>query len=110
MHPWLAGLRHDLLKRAVWPARDLQALGQQDLEALKDGLLRLVDDEGNEITALDLFARLWRTAPAGAALGAFEAALQRAVAGLALPWPAPLNAVLALEPAFEALARSVEGK
>jgi hypothetical protein len=110
MHRWLTELRHDLLKRAVWPARDLQALGQQDLEALRDGLLRLVDDEGNEVSALVLFAQRRGTAPPGTACEAFERALHKAVAALDEPWPAPLHAVLALEPAFEALARSVEGK
>jgi hypothetical protein len=110
MHPWLATVRHDLLKRAVWPARDLQALGQRDLAALQDGLLRLVDDEGNEVTALALFTRLRETAPPRAASDGFEEALRKAVAALEQPWPAPLHAVLALEPAFEALARSVERK
>jgi hypothetical protein len=110
MHPWLATLRHDLLKRAVWPARDLQALGQRDLAALQDGLLRVLDEEGNEVTALELFARLRKTAPPGAALEGFEQALREAVAALEQPWPAPLHAILALEPAFEALARSVERK
>ncbi|HEX4385880.1 MAG TPA: hypothetical protein VH083_23140 [Myxococcales bacterium] len=110
MHPWLADLRHDLLKRAVWPARDLQAFGQQDIEALRDGLLRLTDDEGNEVSALLLFAQRRRTAPPGAACDAFERAVHKAIAALDEPWPAPLHAVLALEPAFEALARSVEGK
>ena|SRR5579859_4948139 len=110
MHPWLAAVRHDLLKRAVWPARDCLALKQQDLEALREGLLRLTDGEGEEVTALGLFARLRETAPEGAALDGFEAALRAAVAALEKPWPAPLHAVLALEPAFEALARSVERK
>jgi hypothetical protein len=110
MHSWLAIVRHDLLKRAVWSARDLAALRQRDLQALQQGLLNLTDDEGNDITALQLFARLRETAPKGAALDGFEAALRSAVAALDQPWPAPLRAVLALEPAFEALARSVERK
>jgi|SRR5450432_860127 hypothetical protein len=110
MHPWLATVRHDLLKRAVWPARDLLALGQRDPEALKEGLLQLTDDEGREVTALQLFAQLRLTAPEGSGLDAFESALRKAVTALEQPWPAPLHAVLALEPAFEALARSVERK
>jgi hypothetical protein len=110
MHPWLATVRHDLLKRALWPARDLQALGQRDVEALRDGLLRLADDEGNEVTALVLFERLRVTAPSGADVAAFATALRQAVAALEQPWPAPLEAVLALEPAFAALARCVERK
>jgi hypothetical protein len=110
MDPWLAIVRHDLLKRAVWPARDLAALRQRDLQALQQGLLQLTDSEGNDITALQLFAQLRGTAPKGAACDGFEEALRKAVAALELPWPAPLQAVLALEPAFEALARSVERK
>ena len=110
MHPWLAAVRHDLVKRALWPARDQRDLGQRDVEALREGLLRLRDDEGREVTALQLFATLRETAPAGAACDAFEAALRRAVAALDEPWPAPLDAVLALESAFSDLARSVDGR
>jgi hypothetical protein len=112
MHPWLAAVRHDLVKRAVWPARDQLALGRRDSAALRDGLLRLADDEGRDTTALQLFAHLRRTAHPGSetACAAFESALARAVETLAQPWPAPLHAVLALEPAFDALARAVERK
>jgi hypothetical protein len=110
MHPWLAAVRHDLLKRAVWPARDQRDLGQRDVEALRQGLQRLSDDEGRPATALQLFARLRGSAPAGADCDAFEAALRSAMEALDAPWPTPLEAVLALEPAFAALARSVEGK
>ena len=110
MHPWLAAVRHDLVKRALWPARDQRDLGARDLQALRDGLLRLRDDEGREVTALQLFARLRETAPEGAASDDFEEALRRAVAALDEPWPAPLQAILALESAFSGLARSVDGR
>ena len=110
MHPWLAAVRHDLVKRALWPARDQRDLGSRDVQALREGLLRLRDDEGRDVTALQLFAELRQSAPEGAACDAFEAALRRAVQALDEPWPAPLEAVLALESAFSDLARSVDGR
>jgi hypothetical protein len=107
MHPWLRDLRHDLVKRALWPARDLENSGEQDREALRRGLMRLTDPEGRAVPAPELFARMRADAPRGADCDAFARALQRAVSSLDLPWPAPLSAVLALEDAFDALARSV---
>jgi hypothetical protein len=110
MHAWLKAVRHDLVKRAVWPARDLRDLGGQDLAALRRGLMQLTDAEGAPISAQALWERLRADAPPGCgpACDAFGAALDRAVAALERPWPAPRDAVLALEGAFEALARSVE--
>ncbi len=107
MHPWLRALRHDLVKRAVWPARDLRDSGERDVAALRRGLFALTDAEGGPISAPALFERMRRDAPPGAACDAFAGALQRAVSSLDSPWPAPLNAVLALEEAFDALARSI---
>src|SRR5512141_2785150 len=95
MHPWLRAVRHDLVKRAVWAARDLRDSGGRDVEALRRGLFELVDAEGGPISAVDLFARLRALA------------LQRAVSSLDFKWPAPLLAVLGLEDAFDALARSI---
>lgn len=108
MHPWLKALRHDLVKRAVWPARDLRDAGGQDVAALRRGLSELVDAEGAPITALLLWQRLRADAPRGAPCDAFGDALQTAVDALDRPWPAPLEAVLALEDAFASLARAVE--
>lgn len=109
MDPWLRALRHDLVKRAVWPARDLRESGEQDVEALRRGLTQLCDAEGAPITALALFERMRRDAPCPApACEAFARALQAAVTSLDFPWPAPLHAVLALEDAFSALERSLE--
>ncbi|HTO97046.1 MAG TPA: hypothetical protein VMK66_08410 [Myxococcales bacterium] len=109
MDPWLRALRHDLVKRAVWPARDLRESGEQDLEALRRGLTRLRDAEGRPITALLLFERMRAGSPCPArACDSFAAALQTAVASLDSPWPEPLRAVLALEDAFSALERSLE--
>jgi hypothetical protein len=109
MHPWLRALRHDLVKRAVWPARDLRDSGEQDVAALRRGLMELCDAEGAPITAERLFQQMRSSAPCSAeACDAFAAALQAAVTALDLPWPAPLAAVLALEDAFSALTRSLE--
>ncbi len=50
MHPWLLALRHDLVKRAVWPARDLRDTGGRDRAALRRGLTQLTDAEGAPVT------------------------------------------------------------
>jgi hypothetical protein len=110
MHPWLQALRHDLVKRAVWPARDLRELGGRDVGALRRGLNELTDPGGAPVTAEALWQRMRKDAPRGCATAcdAFGAALHEAASALDHPWPAPLDAVLALEDAFAALARAVE--
>jgi hypothetical protein len=109
MHPWLRTLRHDLVKRAVWPARDLRDSGGNDPAALRRGLFELTDPEGAPISAQDLFQRMRAEAPCSSqACDAFAQALSGAVAALEQPWPAPLDAILAREDAFAALARSME--
>jgi hypothetical protein len=109
MHPWLAALRHDLVKRVLWPARDLRDTGGRDVAALRRGLFELVDAGGAPVTAEALFARMRPDSPcAAAACDAFAATLQRAVAALDEPWPHPLHAALALDSAFDALARSLK--
>ena len=110
MHSWLQALRHDLVKRAVWPARDLRDSGGRDVAPLRRGLTQLSDAEGAPISALALWERMRASAPEGAPCDGFEAALRAAVAGLDEPWPVPLRAVLALEDAFADLARAVEEK
>src|SRR5882672_2966294 len=105
MHPWLAALRHDLVKRALWPARDLRDSGGRDLSALRRGLLELTDADGAPIGALELWTRVKPLSPCpAAACHDFETALRWAVSALDQPWPAPLEAVLALESAFDELA------
>ena len=120
MHPWLSRLRHDLVKRAVWPARDLRDAmrepGPSDLAHLQGGLLDLRDDDGRGLTAAELWERLRAEAPAlpAGVLDAFGGAVveaQRAVSALpgdAGSWRAALDAVLRIESAFADLARSVE--
>ena len=108
MHPWLTALRHDLVKRALWPARDLRDGGGRDVDALRRGLFELVDAEGAPVAAEALFAQMRASAPCpAAACDAFAMALRGAVSALDRPWPAPLQAVLALEDAFDALVRSL---
>ena len=109
MHPWLAAVRHDLVKRAVWPARDLRDTGGRDVAALRRGLFDLTDAEGAPASAEALFARMRVDSPCpAAACDAFAASLREAVASLESPWPRPLSAVLALEEAFATLARSIQ--
>jgi hypothetical protein len=112
---WLARLKHDLVKRAVWLARDLRdaggAIRPADRAALRRNLIELPDEEGRPVAATALW-RVFReesTAPA-AALDAFGAAVEQAEAAAldADDHPAEaIDAALALEPAFEALAREV---
>ena len=102
---WLSRVRHDLVKRVVWPARDRRDIGG----AAAPGELspRLIDDEGAPITAEALWIALAAEAPAGADVAAFGAAVARAhVAADA----GDVHGVLALEAAFADLARSLEGK
>jgi hypothetical protein len=104
-HSWLARVRHDLVKRLCWPARDRRDMGG----APRPGELvpALVDDEGRPVSAETLWAALAAEAPAGAELGPFEQAL---AAALRATSGGDVAGVLALEAAFETLARSLEAK
>jgi hypothetical protein len=96
---WLARVRHDLVKRLVWPARDRRDAGGEP--APGELVPRLVDDEGRPTSAAALWAGLAREAPAGLDLGPFAAALARAGVAAAA---GEIAGVLALEPAFDQLA------
>ena len=74
MDPWLQQLRHDLVKRALWAARDLRTLLAEggeptaaDLASLRAGLLSLRAPDGAPCDAVTLLARLRETAPEGLA-------------------------------------------
>jgi len=120
VHPWLSRLRHDLVKRAVWPARDLRDAsrepGPADLLHLQGGLLDLRDDDGRALTAADLWERLRAEAPGfpASALDAFGGAVARAQLAMTRlardprSWPAAVDAVLRIETAFADLARTLE--
>ncbi|HEY2902631.1 MAG TPA: hypothetical protein VGL59_18745 [Polyangia bacterium] len=99
---WLAQVRHDLVKRLLWPARDRRALGGPVLPG--ELVAALIDDEGAAVAAAALWATLRTTAPvavSSAALDAFAAAVDAAVAAARAD---DLLGVLQLEPAFAALA------
>jgi len=101
---WLARVRHDLVKRLVWPARDRRDVGGP--VAPGELVAALVDEEGRPTDAGALWAALAGEAPPGADLPPFGRALQQAVAAAQAD---DLPGVLALEAAFAALARSLEG-
>ena len=104
---WLRRLRHDLVKRLLWPARDRRDLGGQ----VQPGelIVSLVDDEGNPAPAEGIWAGLRDAAPAPAhpALASFASALDEAVAAAQRD---DVDAVLALESAFERLAQGLAGE
>jgi hypothetical protein len=104
---WLARVQHDLVKRLLWPARDRRDLGGApgpgELEP------QLIDGDGQPTTAAALWADLTAEAPApptgAAALDRFGQALARAIAA---GQAGDVDGVLALEPAFADLARSLD--
>jgi hypothetical protein len=102
---WLARVRHDLVKRLVWPARDRRDAG--GVPTAGELAPRLIDDEGQPISADDLWSALAVAAPQGADLEAFSAAVTRAAAaGNA----GDVDGVIALEAAYADLARSLNHK
>lgn len=104
---WLARVRHDLVKRLVWPARDRRDLGGTPVPG--ELVANLVDDEGAPTTPQALWSALAADGPRdsanGTALERFESALTRAISAGAA---GDVDGVLALEPAFDELARSLE--
>ena len=104
---WLDRVRHDLVKRLVWPARDRRDLG--GVPAPGELSAKLVDDEGLPTTAHALWSALAADGPRGEvggdAIRRFEDGLTSAVTAAAA---GDVDGVLALEPAFDALARSLE--
>lgn len=102
---WLARVRHDLVKRLLWPARDRRDVG--GAPAPGELVARLIDDEGAPVTAPALWAALRAEGPDGPAVDAFEAALG---AALAAAEAADVDGVLALEPAFDRMARALKGE
>ena len=94
------------MKPLLWPARDRRDLGGP----VVTGELRvsLADDEGAAVSPPDLWRRLCAEAPGGvdpAALAAFGRALQDAVNAAIRD---DLPGVLALQEAFDQLARNVK--
>ena len=122
MDPWLQRVRHDLVKRALWPARDLRALlaeggaaAPADLAALRAGLFDLRAPDGAPCDALALLGHLRDLAPEETlarlepGLRAFAAAVEAAQAavgalGSRQATLAALEALFEVERRFEALA------
>ena len=103
---WLARVQHDLVKRLLWPARDRLDLGGP----VQPGELRvaLLDDDGNDVSANQLWQTLRALAPGGITaptLDAFATAIDEAAAAAAAD---DVVGVLALQPAFATLARIVK--
>ncbi|HVT06911.1 MAG TPA: hypothetical protein VHO67_05620 [Polyangia bacterium] len=107
--PWLARVRHDLVKRLVWPARDRRDAGGPVVPG--ELVAALIDEEGKPATAAALWAALAADAPPAAPLGPFGDAVERAVRAAEA---GDLDGVLTLETAFAdlaaALARSLDGE
>jgi hypothetical protein len=105
--PWIARVRHDLLKRVLWPARDRRDMGGP----VQPGELvvsLVVNDEGQRIPPQDLWAALKREAPdAHPGLPGLQTALMRALRAAQRD---DLQGVLALEGAFDQLALELAGE
>src|SRR5258708_19707474 len=110
MDAWVKDKGDGRVKRGVWPAGDVRDMGGRDVASLRRGLYELTDPEGASVSAEALWARMRSDAPKGCARAcdAFEKALRHAVGALEAPWPAPLDAMLALETAFADLARAAD--
>ena len=108
---WLARLRHDLVKRLLWPARDRRELG--GAPAPGELVPSLIDGEGRPIDAAALCGdRCARDAPAGLAprrSTRSRPALGRALAAAAAGDVAGVLAFEADVEALERLVRSLEG-
>jgi hypothetical protein len=101
---WLRRLRHDLVKRLLWPARDRREMGGTPRPG--ELVASLIDDEGNPASAKAIWAGLRADAPAPEhpALARFANALEDA---LAAAGRGDIDAVLALEGAFDHLAQDL---
>jgi hypothetical protein len=105
---WLARVRHDLVKRLVWPARDRRDLGGP--VARGELIATVIDEQGSPIAAALLWAELRGDAPASVplpALDTFGAVISAAVKAAAAD---DIAGVLTLEPAFEELARVMKSQ
>jgi hypothetical protein len=99
---WLRRVRHDLVKRLVWPARDRRDLGGIPFPG--ELAAKLIDDEGSPAPAEAVWAKLKAAAPSPrhADFAIFEAALAESVAAAQRD---DIEGVLTLERAFDQLAQ-----
>jgi hypothetical protein len=100
---WLGKVRHDLVKRMLWVARDLRDLGRQPRAG--ELATAFMDEVGSPVEPLVLWKQLCEDAPEGLELGEFETALQSSVTAASQN---DLAGVLALEGAFEKLRRQCQ--
>lgn len=104
---WLARVRHDLLKRVLWPARDRRDMGGP----VTPGELvvrQVINDEGQPVSPEDLWAALKREAPGQhPGLARLQSALTQA---LRAAQHDDLQGVLVLEVAFDRLVLELTGK
>ena len=102
---WLGRVNHDLVKRLLWPARDRRSLGGP----VQPGelVVMLADGDGNPQTAEETWRQLRAEAPPldQQVLASFERAVEAVQRAAAAD---DLDGVMALGPAFEALARKVK--
>src|SRR3954453_13380122 len=116
MHPSARRLRHDIVKRAVWAARDLRSLegppSKADVAALRGGLYDLRDEQGAAVTARSLWERMRLEAPGNIPeLERFSEAIEEAYAAVdSLPagFATAVSALLRIEERFDDLARSLD--
>jgi hypothetical protein len=108
---WLGLVNHDLVKRLLWPARDRRAMGGP----VQPGelVVALAGEDGTPRSAVETWRLLRADLPAAGpaantvelALDAFERAVATAQRAAAAD---DLEGVLAVEAAFETLARKVK--
>ena len=103
---WLSRVRHDLVKRLLWPARDRRDMGGRP--AAGELVPSLCDDEGGPTTAGALWAALRAEAPAAAPAAALDDFGAAVAAASAAASAGDVAGVLNLEGAFTALAASLE--
>jgi hypothetical protein len=94
----VARVRHDLVKRLLWVARDCRDSSRAPTPG--ELITTLYDDEGQPIDALSLWLQLLEQAPACGSLDEFGRALGSCVEAARRN---DLAGVLALETAFERL-------
>jgi len=103
---WLARVRHDLVKRLVWPARDRRDAG--GAPAPGELVAQLVDDEGRPAPATAIWSALATEAPPTTPQGVLDDFGRALAHAEAAARAGDVEGVLALETAFDALARGLE--
>jgi hypothetical protein len=103
---WLGRLRHDLVKRLVWPARDRRDMG--GLPKPGELVPRLLDEEGRPATPGAVWRALAVDAPPEIGADALQAFADALAAVEAAAAAGDVSGVLALETAFDTLTHALE--